>query len=132
MLRTTKGLEDVWELHRSQNEGVGNTADERIANLDETTGHWIKLSANADGSSRVTNGRTSVTKAYRVALDPQFSAFSSRLSAFRNRTPARRARDPSETNQLSAISCPQAKLRAESRKLKRFRETIRRRLPITP
>jgi beta-lactamase superfamily II metal-dependent hydrolase len=64
MLRTTKGLEDVWQLHRSQNEGVRNTADQRIANLDETTGHWIKLSANADGSFRVTNGRTGVTKAY--------------------------------------------------------------------
>jgi competence protein ComEC len=58
------GLEDVWQLHRSQNAGVVNFDNERIANLDETTGHWIKLSANADGSFRVTNQRTGATKNY--------------------------------------------------------------------
>ena len=66
MLQTTKGIEDVWQLHRSQIEGARNTADERIANLDETTGYWIKLSANTDGSFRVTNGRTGATKIYPV------------------------------------------------------------------
>ena len=30
----------------------------RIANLDESTAHWIKLSAREDGSFRMTNGRT--------------------------------------------------------------------------
>lgn len=63
MLRTS-GLEDVWQLHRSKNSGVVNVADDRIANLDETTGHWLKLSANADGSFRVTNPRTGDTKSY--------------------------------------------------------------------
>jgi len=55
---------DTWQLHRSQNPDAVNFADERIANLDETTGHWIKLSANADGSFRVTNGRTGARKNY--------------------------------------------------------------------
>jgi beta-lactamase superfamily II metal-dependent hydrolase len=63
MLRAS-GLEDVWQLHRSRNTGVVNFADERIANLDETTGHWLKLSANADGSFRVTNQRTGATRDY--------------------------------------------------------------------
>ena len=39
-------------------------ADERIANLDETTAHWLKLSAKQDGSFTVTNGRTGATMSY--------------------------------------------------------------------
>jgi len=58
---------DVWQLHRSRNEGAQNFADAQIANLDETTGHWIKLSANPDGSFRVTNRRTGSTKDYSSA-----------------------------------------------------------------
>ncbi len=65
MLHGTPGLEDVWQLHRSRNQGVKNSAEDRIANLDETTGHWLKLSAGADGSFSVTNGRTGATKMYR-------------------------------------------------------------------
>jgi hypothetical protein len=42
-----------------------NTTDARIANLDETTSAWIKVSANADGSFVVTNGRTGQSKSYR-------------------------------------------------------------------
>ena len=64
MLRSAAGLEDVWQLHRSRNAGVENVADERIANVDETTGHWIKLSASEDGSFRMTNQRTGATKTY--------------------------------------------------------------------
>ena len=55
---------DVWQLHRSRNAGAENFADERIANLDEATSHWIKLSANADGSFRVTNARTGMLQQY--------------------------------------------------------------------
>jgi competence protein ComEC len=63
-LRGVRGLEDAWQLHRSQNRGAQNFADERIANLDESTGHWIKASASEDGSFSVTNGRTGATKSY--------------------------------------------------------------------
>ena len=55
---------DVWQLHRTRNAGAVNFEDERIANLDETTGHWLKLSANADGSFSLTNGRTGKTQNY--------------------------------------------------------------------
>ena len=55
----------VWQLHRSLNADVMNVADERIANLDESTNAWIKLSASADGSFTVTNGRTGASESYR-------------------------------------------------------------------
>jgi len=64
VLRQAAGLEDVWQLHRSQVVGAENFSDDRIANLDDTTAHWIKLSANKDGSFRVTNGRTAETRTY--------------------------------------------------------------------
>jgi hypothetical protein len=64
MLRGAAGLEDVWQLHRSANVGVQNVDEGRIANLDETTGHWLKLSASPDGSFSLTNGRTGATKTY--------------------------------------------------------------------
>jgi len=58
LLHHVAGLEDVWQLHWSKKAGDSNFAADRIANLDESTAHWIKLSANEDGSFRVFNGRT--------------------------------------------------------------------------
>lgn len=63
-LHALSGLEDVWQLHRSRNAGAANFADERIANLDESTGYGIKVSASEDGSFTVTNQRTGETKRY--------------------------------------------------------------------
>jgi len=63
-LHHVAGLEDVWQLHRSEAAGDKNFAAERIANPDETTAYWIKLSANEDGSFRVLNGRTGEWKRY--------------------------------------------------------------------
>jgi competence protein ComEC len=63
-LHHVAGLEDVWQLHRSQAAADKNFSAERIANLDESTAHWIKLSAAEDGSFRVLNGRTGEVKAY--------------------------------------------------------------------
>jgi competence protein ComEC len=57
-------LEDVWQIDRSRNPGAENFPDDRIANLDDTTGHWIKVSANDDGSFQVTNQRTGAGKTY--------------------------------------------------------------------
>jgi beta-lactamase superfamily II metal-dependent hydrolase len=56
---------DGWQLHRTTYRDTVNVPAERIANLDETTSAWIKLSARADGSFTVTNGRTGLTKTYR-------------------------------------------------------------------
>jgi competence protein ComEC len=55
---------DAWQLHRSESPGARNAADDRTANLDESTAHWIKVSARDDGSFTVTNGRTGVTQRY--------------------------------------------------------------------
>ncbi|MCX5767223.1 MAG: MBL fold metallo-hydrolase [Gemmatimonadetes bacterium] len=55
---------DGWQLHHSLNRDVINLPEERIANLDESTSAWIKVTAQADGSFSVTNGRTGQTKAY--------------------------------------------------------------------
>jgi competence protein ComEC len=63
-LRRSPGLEDVWQLHRSELPGAQNFADSQIANLDARTSHWIKLRAFEDGSFTITNGRTGVTKRY--------------------------------------------------------------------
>lgn len=63
-LHHVQGLEDTWQLHRSEAAGDRNFPAERIANLDESTAHWIKLSATADGSFRVLNGRTGEWKNY--------------------------------------------------------------------
>lgn len=65
-LRNADGLEDAWQLHRSEKEGAENFPDEKIANLNEETAHWIKLSANRDGSFRVLNGRTGEWTDYAV------------------------------------------------------------------
>jgi beta-lactamase superfamily II metal-dependent hydrolase len=62
-LHRTAWLEDVWQLHRSQNTEE-NFSDERIANLDDSTGYAIKASASENGSFTVTNGRTGETKRY--------------------------------------------------------------------
>lgn len=55
---------DGWQLHRSGNPGVDNFPDARIANLTDSTSAWIKVSASADGSFTVTNGRTGQSTAY--------------------------------------------------------------------
>ena len=55
---------DVWQLHRSRKPGARNYPDERIANLDETTAHWIKVTAKRDGSFVVTNSRTNERREY--------------------------------------------------------------------
>ena len=44
--------------------GVENFPDDRIANLDDKTSFWIKISAKTDGSFAVTNARTNTTKTY--------------------------------------------------------------------
>ncbi len=63
-VKQTPGLEG-WQIHRSLNPGAENAPDERLANLDESTNAWIKVSANEDGSFMVMNGRTGYSKRYR-------------------------------------------------------------------
>ena len=66
-MRDSPGLEDFWQLHYAVDGGRdSNTADERIANVDETTAHAIKVSAQRDGSFTVANTRNGVTKTYKA------------------------------------------------------------------
>ncbi|HEY5622741.1 MAG TPA: hypothetical protein VIV14_03195, partial [Gammaproteobacteria bacterium] len=68
-LRSSGGFEDVWQAHYStQNAAPRDNSDEDyIANLDAApghVGHYIKVSARADGSFTVMNSRNGFTKAY--------------------------------------------------------------------
>jgi competence protein ComEC len=63
-LHQARGLEDAWQLHRSLPPGPRFFSDDHIANLDESTAYWLKVSAKTDGSFIVTNGRTGAAKAY--------------------------------------------------------------------
>lgn len=56
---------DTWQLHRTLNDDAMNVDDARIANLDDTSSAWLKVSAKRDGSFSVTNGRTGAVRNYR-------------------------------------------------------------------
>jgi hypothetical protein len=55
LLHQAPGLEDVWQLHMSAKAADSNFLPEYIANVDESTAHWIKLVAGKDGAFRVFN-----------------------------------------------------------------------------
>jgi competence protein ComEC len=93
-IHSSPGIEDVWQLHWSHHAGIEfNSPGAFIANVDEPAviasvvnpappvagapagpaspppphagdAHWIKVSAQADGSFTVTNSRTGFTKTY--------------------------------------------------------------------
>ena len=66
IVRSSPGFEDLWQLHFSDNVAKGVNAPESfIANFtSDDAGHYIKLSARADGSFTMTNGRNRFTKDY--------------------------------------------------------------------
>ena len=75
IVRDAPRLEDLWQLHRSEAGGDDHNVPEAfIANPDETTAHWIKLSARPDGSFVVTNGRTGLSKHYAARADAPHAA----------------------------------------------------------
>jgi hypothetical protein len=64
-VRSSPGLEDFWQLHYAVDAGKDvNMPDAMIANLDESTAHYLKLTAQRDGSFTVTNARTNETRRY--------------------------------------------------------------------
>ncbi|MBM3775562.1 MAG: MBL fold metallo-hydrolase [Acidobacteria bacterium] len=67
VIRSSPGLEDVWQLHYSLNAGKDlNAADTFIANTDEScSGQWLKLSVSPDGSFTLTNSRNRYSKQYK-------------------------------------------------------------------
>ncbi|MFZ0009272.1 MAG: MBL fold metallo-hydrolase [Steroidobacteraceae bacterium] len=60
------GLEDLWQLHYSDEEGSGhNSMESRIANLPGgSDGNYLKLSVWPDGKLEIYNSRTGVLKRY--------------------------------------------------------------------
>jgi hypothetical protein len=67
VIRNSPGLEDLWQNHYQVQGGPENNVPEQfIANMSakDCQGHWIKLSAESDGSFTVTNSRNGFTKKY--------------------------------------------------------------------
>ncbi len=65
ILHALPDLEDLWQLHASRNPRSVNSPEELIANVDDgETGYPIRLSAFADGSYRIVNGRTGFGRTY--------------------------------------------------------------------
>ena len=56
----------IEQLHETSQPGGPdlNTSEELIANLDETTAHYLKLTAGADGSFALSNPRNGHSKQY--------------------------------------------------------------------
>lgn len=66
IVKSSPGLEDLWQLHYAIAGGEEHNVDEKyIANPDEKCeGKSLKLSAQADGSFTVANSRTGFSKTY--------------------------------------------------------------------
>jgi competence protein ComEC len=65
VIRDAPGLQDLWQLHFAIEGGKSfNSPEPFLANVDESTAHGLKVSAQADGAFTVTNKRTGVTKRY--------------------------------------------------------------------
>lgn len=64
IIQKSPGLEDLCQLHFSVGAGKnGNPPDDFIANPEEKCGaKWLKLSAKADGTVTVVNGRNRFSK----------------------------------------------------------------------
>lgn len=68
VIKAVSGLEDLWQVHFAVSGGKEtNVPDMFIANLGEGAddqGHYLKLSASADGSFTVYNARNKYSKSY--------------------------------------------------------------------
>jgi competence protein ComEC len=66
VIRSAPGLEDLWQLHyATKASATENTTEPFIANMDESTAHWIKLSASPDSTFVVSNGRNGHSRTYK-------------------------------------------------------------------
>jgi beta-lactamase superfamily II metal-dependent hydrolase len=64
-LKTVSGLEDIWQLHYSEDGGKShNPVDTKIANLGDDDGFYLKITANEDGSFEVYNPRNKFSQQY--------------------------------------------------------------------
>lgn len=73
VLHSSPGLEDLWQVHVAQLSGPEHGIPGLfIANIGDdpqhSPAHWIKVSAQADGSFTVTNSRNGFSKTYTTPL----------------------------------------------------------------
>ena len=60
------GLQDLWQMHYAEDAGKdSNVPDNFIANLNQTEGEYIKVSAQPYGTFTVTNSRNQYSKTYK-------------------------------------------------------------------
>jgi competence protein ComEC len=66
-VRDSPGLQDLWQLHYTASSGADhNVAKDKIANLDDDSdGHYIKVTAQADGTFTVFNSRNKNERTYK-------------------------------------------------------------------
>jgi competence protein ComEC len=67
IIHDSSGLEDLWQLHTAVDSGADhNVSENLIANLgDNDQGHYIKVSAEPDGTFTVLNTRNKYEKTYK-------------------------------------------------------------------
>jgi beta-lactamase superfamily II metal-dependent hydrolase len=67
IIEKSPGLEDLWQLHFSENGQARNVAAPFIANLsgEPDPGNYLKLTAWTDGHFEIFNSRTKASKSYR-------------------------------------------------------------------
>jgi hypothetical protein len=67
-LHALSGLQDLWQLHYAVAAGNDHNSPEAfIANMDDTTAHYVKIAAQSDGRFTVTNSRNGHRKDYPAA-----------------------------------------------------------------
>ena len=65
ILRTSPGMEDIWQLHYTPAAGDKNAPEQFIANpKDPCEGKLVKVVARRDGSFTITNTRNNLSKTY--------------------------------------------------------------------
>jgi competence protein ComEC len=67
ILKTSPGMQDIWQLHNANNAGDKNSPEQFIANPEpeqQCPGRMIKVSAKKDGTFTITNSRNSFSKTY--------------------------------------------------------------------
>jgi competence protein ComEC len=67
ILKTSPGMQDLWQLHNSNSAGDKNSPEQFIANPEpeqQCPGRLIKVSAKQDGTFTITNSRNNFSKTY--------------------------------------------------------------------
>src|SRR5947207_13736120 len=61
----TPGVEDLWQLHYAMDsDKAHNSAENLIANVNDSEANYFKLVAQADGSLTIQNSRNNLEKSY--------------------------------------------------------------------